>query len=500
MTTRDTAAASVTNCGDVSFRDHAKADATLPLTLDQQISRGNLMRFVFPLMAMMVPISAHSQISVGEDQPVIVRSHYRGWDSQRLSNGLIELQIVPEIGGRVVQYKLGEMEFLWVNSQLAGKLPPPGGVGPDGAWLNYGGDKLWPAPQGWDNDQQWPGPPDAVLDGLPYAVDILGPEASIRLTSGKDSLSGVRFSRTIRIFPGSTRVRFEATMTNVDTKPRRWGIWAHTQLDAARADGQGYNSQMSAWCPLNPQSHFAKGYGVIFGADDNPSFQVDRERGLLHVSYRYQVGKIGVDSPAGWVATVDAASGAAFVQRFVFEPGKEYPDGASVEFWHNGVGKIRAYNKELIMPDDPVENPFVFESEVLSPLARLLPGETYTWHYDWYAANLGGDWPVVDCSDAGIVSERLQANLAGGQVNVRGRFGVFAPAAARLIFLGAEGSHLYVWDRPERATPLKPLVLQTTLQAPDGAVAVELVLLAADGRILGQLGKAKIEGAPAPRR
>jgi hypothetical protein len=456
------------------------------------------MRFVFPLMAMMIPISAHSQISVGEDQPVIVRSRYRGWDSQRLSNGLIELQIVPEIGGRVMQYRLGEKEFLWVNPQLAGKLPPPGGVGPDGGWLNYGGDKLWPAPQGWDNDQQWPGPPDAMLDGFPYAVEILGPEAGIRLTSGNDPLSGIRFSRTIRIFPGSTHVRFAATMTNVDTKPRRWGIWAHTQLDASRADGQGYNPRMSAWCPLNPQSHFARGYRVIFGAEDNPSFQADR--GLLHASYRYQVGKIGVDSRAGWVATVDGACGLAFVQRFQFEPDKEYPDGSSVEFWHNGVGKIRAYNKELIMLDDPVENPFVFESEVLSPFARLLPGEAYTWHYDWYAANLGGDGPVVDCSDAGVVAERLQASLAGGQINVRGRFGVFAPAVARLIFLGADGSRLHVWDRPERATPLEPLVLQTTLQAPDGAVAVALVLLAADGRILGQLGKAKIEGAPAPRR
>ena len=65
----------------------------------------------------------------------------------------------------------------------------------------------------------------------------------------------------------------------------------------------------------------------------------------MRVNYQYQVGKIGLDSPAGWVATVDGASGAVFVQRFQFEPGKEYPDGSSVEFWLNGVGKIRAYQQ-----------------------------------------------------------------------------------------------------------------------------------------------------------
>ena len=31
-------------------------------------------------------------------------------------------------------------------------------------WKNYGGAKTWPAPQGWDGEGQWPGPPDPVLD------------------------------------------------------------------------------------------------------------------------------------------------------------------------------------------------------------------------------------------------------------------------------------------------------------------------------------------------
>ena len=46
------------------------------------------------------------------------------------------------------------------------------------------------------------------------------------------------------------------------------------------------------------------------------------------------------------------------------------------------------------MPDDRAKNPYVFESEVLSPYARLQSGESYSWRYGWYACRIGGDFPV----------------------------------------------------------------------------------------------------------
>ncbi len=427
-----------------------------------------------------------------QPSPAATEANYRGWKSLALRNDFIELHIVPEIGGRVIQFQLGGKEFFWVNPSLAGKQPPPGGLAPDGGWLNYGGDKLWPAPQGWDNDAQWPGPPDAVLDGQPYSVERLDHNTAIRLTSRDDPRSGIRFSRIIRIAGDSTRVSFEATMTNVDRKPRRWGIWAHTQLDGGQAGGTAHNRLLNAWCPLNPQSRFPKGYRVIFGTEDNPSFQPDPVRGLMRVNYQYQVGKIGLDSPAGWVATVDGASGAVFVQRFQFEPGKEYPDDSSVEFWLNGVGKIRAFNKDLVLPANAAENPYVFESELLSPFARLAPDESYTWRYDWLAANIGGDFPVVDCSEAGITCEPLRTVVAEGTLHLAGRFGVFAPGSARLSFVDARGASAGDLDLPNRVSPLAPLVLQVAVQAPANAAAVELVLRGADGRPIGRLAKANL--------
>ncbi|MHC4113165.1 MAG: DUF4380 domain-containing protein [Planctomycetota bacterium] len=383
---------------------------------------------------------------------------YKGWNSICLSNGFIELYIVPQIGGRIIQYKLDDKEFFWVNPQLAGTLPPATGLDPNGNWLNYGGDKLWPAPQGWDNDQQWPGPPDAVLDGQPYNMEHLPIEkngaAGVRMTSRNDPRSGIRFSRVIRLHPNGTRVSIEATMMNVDNKPRRWGIWAHTQLDGGRSNGSGHNELMNAFCPINPKSHFAKGYNVIFGEKGNPSFRADVATGMMKVNYQYRVGKIGVDSHAGWVATVDGENGSAFIHRFTFESDKPYPDGSSVQFWLNGLGSIHAYNKNIEMPTTVSDNPYVFESEVLSPFAQLDPGESYTYKYEWLSTKIGGDYAIVDCTGAGVVCEPMGAIWKEEKLHLTGRFGVFAPGRLRLSLFGKKGEKLLSHVIGEKVSPI----------------------------------------------
>ncbi len=395
---------------------------------------------------------------------------YKGWKSMCLANGFIELHIVPQIGGRIIQYKLGDNEFFWVNPQLAGKLPTPTGLTPDGGWLNYGGDKLWPAPQGWDNNEQWPGPPDAVLDGQPYAIEQLPADKNgavgVRLTSRNDPRSGIRFARVIRLHRDGTRVSIEATMTNVDDKPRRWGIWAHTQLDGGKADGSGHNPLMNAWCPINPKSHFPKGYSVIFGEKNNPAFQPDYAKGMVRVNYQYRVGKIGVDSHAGWVATVDGESGSTFIQRFTFESDKPYPDGSSVEFWLNGLGRIHAYNKDIDMPTTISENPYVFESEVLSPFAKLGPGESYTYRYEWLSTNVGGNYPIVDCTGAGVVCEPLNVIPNGRKLYLTGRFGVFSPGSLRLSLYDKRGEILLTHVISESVSPLQPVTLDHSIDSP----------------------------------
>lgn len=411
-------------------------------------------------------------------------TEYMGWPTQCLGNEWIKVHVAPELGGRIIQYEVGDKAFFWVNPDLAGKTPPESGLAPDGGWLNYGGEKLWPAPQGWDGPHQWPGPPDAVLDGQPHAFKLISDaedHVMVELTSREAPRTGIRFSRSISVFPDSTQVAVRATMTNTGDKPRRWGIWTVSQLDAGFPGSLEPNRLMKAWCPINPNSRFPAGYNVMFGSKNNPSFKVDQKRSILEASYQYQVGKIGIDSEAVWTATVDGATGMAFVQRFTFEPDKPYPDNASVEFWHNGVGTIRAHNKDTTFPDDPRTNPYVFESELLSPFLELAPGESGTMAYTWQAANIGGDYPVLDCNETGVIATPFTAvrmpEPHTGYFNLKGRFGVFLSGKMRLYFVDSHGRMLKQLELKAQASPLTPVVLDLTLPVPAKATSAYLLII-----------------------
>ena len=128
-----------------------------------------------------------------------------------------------------------------------------------------------------------------------------------------------------------------------------------------------------------------------------------------------------------------------------------------------------------------------------SPFAELKPGESYTWHYDWYATNLGGDFQVMDCSDTGVVAEPLSADYSSGHARLKGRFGVFAPGTLRAEFFNAKGEHLQPLDLPITASPLQPLVLDTNVAGPADAVSVKLLWITTDGKAVGTLGTCPIK-------
>ncbi len=422
------------------------------------------------------------------------------WNDKILENDLVELHIVPRIGGRVMQYKLADHPFFWVNPELVNAEPPQSGLGPDGEWLNYGGAKLWPAPQGWDKDEQWPGPPDAVLDAGPYAMEVLSTdpaEQAVRLSSAEDRRSGIRFSRVITLRSGTTCVQVDATMTNIDDKVRRWGIWDHIQFDAANRRGKGANKNLWAYCPLNPQSRFPKGYDVQYGLVNNPSFKPDYENAMMRVHYRHLVGKAGVDSTAGWVATVDATAGYAFVHRFEYQPDKPYPDNSSVEFWSNGTGQFAAWGKINTQGETPEDIPFVLESEIISPYARLEPGEHYTFSYEWCSARIPKKSPVVSCNNLCVACRPFVAELKNGKLSLGGAYGVFYEGSIRFSLIDAEGKPTILL-KSVPVSPVKPVdmerisALLARKKIPPSAVRVAVDLIDKNGKTLAQLAETKI--------
>ncbi|MCY4410036.1 MAG: DUF4380 domain-containing protein, partial [Caldilineaceae bacterium] len=197
---------------------------------------------------------------------------FEGWKAVSLSNGLVSLVAVPDVGGRIMAYNLGDYAFLWFDRNLAGKLYSAEenmGDGSIAAWKNYGGDKTWPAPQGWDRPDQWHGPPDPVLDTGPYTletVDSSASAASIRMTSQPDPRTGVQISRQVTLHAGGGRVSLHLEMTNVSDQERTWGIWDIVQVDATGKDDNGqetHNEEAWLYVPTNPDSCFAGGYNVM---------------------------------------------------------------------------------------------------------------------------------------------------------------------------------------------------------------------------------------------
>ena len=424
------------------------------------------------------------------------------WETIDLKNDLIEVQAVPEIGGRIIQYKLGDYGFFWVNEELAGKAIAESRVGPNGEWLNYGGDKLWPAPQGQATDQQWPGPPDAVLDGGPYTAEIIkenGRLVGIRMTSEEDKRSGIQFSREFKISEGTTHVGIKATMKNIDTKVRRWGIWAITQFDTSNRHGEGYNKNYWTYCPINPNSMFHQGYNVMLGLVGHLSYKPDYENQMMRVHYDYRVGKIGMDCSGSWLATLDGTDGYCFVHRFTYEAEKSYPDDASVEFWLNGQGELVAWGREVIkMPESLKETPYLMESEILSPFAALSPGESYTFRYDWYATKVPSNCVLVSCDNLGVTCKRLSAELRAGKFMLDGEYGIFYKGKLQLVFLDENNNEIKKVPDEPAVTPLEAVILaQMTKSAqetdvPENAAKVAIYVYDSKGRFLGELARTQI--------
>ncbi|HEX4945248.1 MAG TPA: hypothetical protein VFZ34_01125, partial [Blastocatellia bacterium] len=91
------------------------------------------------IVVILLTASAFAQSRV-----TVKQAEYNGWkDALILSNGKVEAIIIPSIG-RVMQFRfVGEEGVFWENPAVAGKP-----VKPDAKeWINFGGDKPWPAPQ-----------------------------------------------------------------------------------------------------------------------------------------------------------------------------------------------------------------------------------------------------------------------------------------------------------------------------------------------------------------
>jgi hypothetical protein len=391
-----------------------------------------------------------------------------GWDTTIvMQNDLITMATVPAIGGRVMQYDLGSLPSIMINSSLLGNTYTPAQNG----YYNFGGYKTWPSPQNnWPNS--WPPPPK--LDYGKYAYQIVSQTADsviALVTSPVETwvTGNIQFKRRATIFPGTSRVRMEQTIINTGPVLVNWGVWSITQSivnHTGRTDYQNY----WAYFPINPNSLWTSGVSPQGGS---AAWQGEVAPGVYGVQFYPENAKIFADPDKGWIAYTSLSDTVVFIRTFPIFDGEQYPD--------NGA-RVSVYVSSSSLP-------LYMEVEVKGPVVALAAtGGNYTFTENWLAAKVRA--PVLDADSVGAIAGRLSYNLKTQSLSAI--YGVFYKGTAKVVFVDAQGNILTEGQSSYTITPLEEFQLQETVAIPGSAKTVEVLVYNSKDELVGVLESADV--------
>jgi hypothetical protein len=417
---------------------------------------------------------------------------YKGWHALQLSNQWLQLIVVPQNGGRLMQVTFAGHAYLFVNPKLAGKYFPPN----SNQWFNYGGDKLWLLPEGNNDEQHWAGNSDLLDDG-PFTFRKLseGQSCEIELTGPSDPQTGIQFTRTILLDADFPRIRFHASMRNITGHTLEWSMQSVSQYDTSIPSAQGaeHATQMNhdfwTFTPANRSSSYLNRYHVRFGPAENPAVSV-RDDSLFTVHYVHMAAELWLDSTEGWLAVVDGKTQYAMVERFQYDVSRPYPGKASVIFWTNGPEIRLNSDGNPSLSADPDASPYYLEAEINSPMCRLRPNESCSFETEWFPTRSGSEFHGV--TDAGIVIRPLRATgMESGKIKLFGSFGVFYPGRVIARFYDEHGRSVGTAPVIE-VDPSKAVSLDTEISPPTKAVRLSIHLLDEGGTDRGALQEVQV--------
>ncbi len=247
------------------------------------------------------------------------RIAYKGWENcYELSNGLLRLIVTADVGPRVLHFGLieGENEF-YENAAYAGL------TGGD-TWRNYGGHRLWHAPE--------LVPRTYAPDNSPVTVEDHG--AFARFIQPVELTTGIQKEMDLRLFAGEAHVQVTHRLRNTTLWDVELAPWA---LSVMAPGG-------TAIAPLPPRASHDEnlqptGAVILWGYTDmtDPRWCWGRQLFMLRqVPGAAEAQKAGGPVPAGWVAY--ARGGRLFVKTFRYQAEAQYPDsGCAVEVFTNGA-------------------------------------------------------------------------------------------------------------------------------------------------------------------
>lgn len=390
---------------------------------------------------------------------------YKGWDVIALKNKWMTVCVAPNLGGRIIQLGLMEEELLFNNVNLHGVDIASAGFKEKTNWLNFGGEKIWPAPQGWDSEQQWPGPPDVILDSGFYSVSKDSSDSTaeyqVSLKSDVDPYTGLQILKDIALSEDSSRISVKATFINKSSSVKIWSIWPVIQLDTPDITTV---DRYKIICPLNPESKFKGGFQIMHGLVNSPQYRVNSS-GNFQVANQYLVGKVGLDADANWVAFCDKKMGNVLIATFEYDKKAIYPEDTSVQIWVQGKGLVYSRNRVNEYFEDPSKNFPYMEIELLSPLCEMQPDSQMMFEYQMLLCKIPEETEVITKNDVGVISSFMAIDVSGSCIQIKGKYGVFKEGVLKLVLN---------YDDAETILRKEPLVELEVSPAKGIDLAVEL--------------------------
>lgn len=274
-----------------------------------------------------------------------------------LENGIIKVVIVPEQGGRILEFSTENLNVLFRNPEFIGIKGDINAEYKAENWLNYGGYKGWPAPQ-----SKWAWPPifDIDLNTFSYEIFKFKKSLMVALSSPVSETIGLKFIREIVIEDECNHINIRETIVNSNKEPVQWAVWGNTQ-----ALSPGY-------ADIKLNSDVFTG-GITFYQDfDIPSsnaYAVRKEdRKILRLNCNNEEKfKVGVVTDSGIIQYYCNAykdKTLLFTQKFQYEGQVVYPHSSNVEIY---VDDMLPYT----------------ELEILGGISDIMPGENKSIEMVW---------------------------------------------------------------------------------------------------------------------
>ena len=273
------------------------------------------------------------------------RITYGGWKNcYRLANDVVELVVTADVGPRVIRFGFvdGENQF-WEDPALLGRS------GGD-EWVNYGGHRLWHAPEA--------RPRTYAPDNEAVEVDEV--DGGARFTQPVEPTTGVEKRLALRLDADEAQVEVVHRLRNTNLWPVTLAPWA---LSVMAPGGVGI-------LPLPPRGAHEENLQpntrlTLWAYTDmgDPRWTWGTRYLLLRqVRGAETAQKAGTFAPQGWVAYARADT--LFVTAVTPAPDADYPDmGANVELFTNAD---------------------MLEVETLGPLTTLAPGADLSYVETWH--------------------------------------------------------------------------------------------------------------------